>query len=86
MTKVEQELKNVEPDKIVERSEEAIYEEFRERENRRDNLVIHQVTEAPGNLEKGGERKDYDIRKVIEIFNFLKCPMNPEGIKFIYRP
>lgn len=86
LTKVEQELKNVEPDKIVERSEEAIYEEFRERENRRDNLVIHQVTEAPGNLEKGGERKDYDIRKVIEIFNFLKCPMNPEGIKFIYRP
>ena len=86
LTRVEQELKNVETDKIVEKSEEAIYEEFRERENRRDNLVIHQVTEAPNNIEKGGERKDYDIKKVIEIFKFLKCPMNQEGIKFIYRP
>ena len=56
---------------------------LREQESRKDNLVIYQVEEP--NLDRGHERKEHDIRKIIKIFDYLQCPMTAEGIKFIIR-
>ena len=64
---------------------DAVYKEMRDRENRRENLVIHQIPEAPISL-KGGERKEFDASRAMELFEFIGCAVRREDIKFIYRP
>lgn len=64
---------------------DAVYKEMRDRENRRENLVIHQIPEAPTSL-KGGERREFDANRAMELFQFIGCAVRREDIKFIYRP
>ena len=63
----------------------AVYKELRERENRRENLVIHQIPEASGSM-RGGDRREHDASLAMELFQFIGCPVRREEIKFIYRP
>ena len=72
-------------DKNKEEGNKTVFREIREREARADNLVIYQVPEPPSTLTRGGDKKKHDIEKVIEIFEFLECPMTNTGFKFIYR-
>ena len=65
---------------------DAVFDEIRERQKRRKNLVIHQIPEPPSSMTRGADRLDHDVKKVIEIFDFLLCPTTKDGIKFIYRP
>ena len=69
----------------VESNNDVVFDELREREARKKNLVIHQIPEPPESLDKGGQRKEHDTQKVLDIFGFLQVPVRKEGIKFIYR-
>ena len=76
-------VEELDPAKIIEQSRDSMLRELRERETRKDNLVVHQVEElAEG---RGHERKEHDIKKVIEIMEFLECPLSADGIKFLFR-
>ena len=69
----------------VESNNDVVFDELREREARKNNLVIHQIPEPSESLDKGGQRKEHDTQKVLDIFGFLQVPVRKEGIKFIYR-
>jgi len=84
--KVEKKLEEVSQGKLIDLSKDAVFEELRERDARKENLVIHQVVEPPEALTRGWERKDHEITQVIRIFAFLQCNIIKEEIKFIYRP
>ena len=84
MDKVEERVDKMNPDDIVRMSNETMFKELRDRESRKDSLVIHQLPEGPENL-RGFEKQKHDVAKIIEIFGYLKCPMTPEGIRFNYR-
>ena len=64
---------------------EAVYKELRERDSRRENLVIHQIPEA-GMAVKGKDRREYDAKRAMDLFEFIGCSIRREDIKFIYRP
>ena len=49
------------------------------------NLIIHQIAEPSESLDRGGQRKEHDIQKVLDIFDYLWVPVRKEGIKFIIR-
>ena len=84
MDKVERKVEELDPAKIIEQSRDSMLKELRERESRKDNLVIHQVEETE--VGSGLEKKEQDIKKIKEIFDFLNCPpLNNDGIKFIFR-
>ena len=81
--KVERKVEELDPAKIIEQSRDEMLRELRERESRKGNLVIHQLEEATTG--RGLERKEHDVKKILEIFDFLQCPMTSEGMKFIFR-
>ncbi len=64
--------------------EDSVYEEIREREMRRANVVIHGMKEAP--LEcKGRERWDWDGDSCWNLFRALKLDMSKDCIRFVKR-
>ena len=81
--KVERKVEELDPAKIIQQSRDEMLREIRERESRKDNLIIHQVEEPT--VGRGVERKEHDLNKVIEIMEFLNCPVKKEDIKFIFR-
>ena len=83
MDKVEKKVDELDPAKIIEQSRDSMLRELRERESRKDNLVVYQVEETE--VGSGLEKKEQDILKIQEIFEFLQCPLTREGIKFIFR-
>lgn len=83
LDKVERKVEDLDPAKIIEQSRDSMLKELRERESRKENLIIYQVEEPE--MDKGSDRKEHDTRKVIEIFEFLRCPLTSEGIKYIFR-
>ena len=80
---VEKRQDEAEASRIADR--DFIFEEFQERDNRKDNLVFHQIPEPPESMTRGEERKKYDIQSVINILDFIQCRMNNDGFRFIYR-
>ena len=70
LDKVERKVEDLDPAKIIEQSRDSMLKELRERESRKENLIIYQVEEPE--MDKGSDRKEHDTRKVIEIFEFLR--------------
>ena len=64
----------------------TIFEELQERENHKDNLVIHQVPEPPAFLTRGADRKNHDTKYALDILGALDCKLRAEELKFIFRP
>ena len=83
LEKVEKKVEELDPAKIIEQSRDGMLKELRERDTMKDNLVFYQVEEPE--MTKGHERKEYDIKKIIKVCEFLQCPLTTEGIKFIFR-
>ena len=81
--KVEKKVEELDPAKIIEQSRDGMLRELRERETRKDNLVFHQVEEPTA--ARGQDRKEHDVRSILDILEFIGCPMTGEGIKFIFR-
>lgn len=83
---VERRLEELNKDEIIKLSNDMVFKELRERESRKDNLVVHKVPELLGDNVTSRDRRDHDIKKVLEVFEFLNCVVPREDIKFIYRP
>ena len=69
----------------VESNKDVVFDELREHEARKKNLVIHLIAKPSESLDRGGQRKEHDNQKVLDIFDYLWVPVRKEGIKFIYR-
>jgi hypothetical protein len=72
-------------EKKAAKGEEAMYEELREREAKRLNVVIHGMTEPDGNERNGEKRMEWDKKGVEEIFKILELNLTIEDIKFCRR-
>ena len=85
---VEKKVEEIDKDAIIKIGNEAIFREIRERESRKSNLVLHKVPELVGDSVTSRDCRDHDIRKVLEILEFLQrtVPGPAKDIKFIYRP
>ena len=83
---VERKVDAIDKDVIIKQSNDLVFRELRERESRRDNLVIHKIPELLGASVTNKDRRDHDLKKTLEIFEYLDCSISRDGIKFIYRP
>ena len=82
---VEKKVKEVDKKAIVNASMSSMSEENREQENRRNNVIIHQVSEADQNVKDVKERKKHDVDKVIELLTDIGNDATENDIKFIVR-
>lgn len=72
--------------RITEETTDSVFDELRERENRKPNLVIHNLVEPDGNLKTGLERKEADLEMVKKIFTVIGCGEDlDDNIKFSSR-
>ena len=86
MDTVEKKVEEINRDEIIKQGNEIVFRELRERESRKNNLVIHKVPELVGDSVTTRDRREHDVRRVLEVFEFLDCIVPREDIKFIYRP
>jgi 23S rRNA pseudoU1915 N3-methylase RlmH len=62
----------------------GIFEEIKERENKRLNVVMHGMGEAPPD-HVGRARWDWDLQSCTNLFKELKLPITAEAIRFVRR-
>lgn len=77
-----------EPKEAANLAEESVFAEFAEREHKKNNLVFHNVAEAPNSVKSGTERKDADLDKLKDIMDILGVNISNRGnsvIKFCSR-
>ena len=83
---LEKAVKNVEIlTKTKDDGNKAMFRELRERESKADNLIIHQLQEPPGSMTRGGDKKQFDVNQVLELFEFIGCKQDASSFKFIFR-
>jgi len=71
--------------KAVKEMENKLCEEWREREAKRMNVILHNVGEAEDERATGKERQEWDIKSCYNICNALKIKMGDEAIRFARR-
>ena len=71
--------------KLVEDNNKVIFEEMRERESRRLNVVMHGVPEHPDQAAPGKEKQTWDKSLCIKICKALDLDYSEEVIKFCRR-
>ena len=62
----------------------SVFEEIRERESKRTNVIIHGMGEAPPD-QVGRARWDWDMKSCENLFKALHLPMGVEAIRFVRR-
>ena len=77
--------RETEIDKKIRNEELSIYEELREREARKLNVVIHEVGECDKEGASGLERKEWDLASCENIFEKMGNKHDRKNIKFIRR-
>jgi hypothetical protein len=84
---ISEELKKREEkvESTVKNETRSVYEEMREREARRLNVVFHRVDEMEGDRMTGAERQDWDKKSCGNIFHALKLKITEDSIKFCRR-
>ena len=70
--------------KNVETTQQTIFSEIREREEKKCNLIIHNLLESSG-AGSGLDRKQYDIDCIMEIMEEISVTFGKDDIKFIRR-
>ena len=66
------------------RTKDSVFEEISDRENRKLNLVFHNITESTSNVAE--ERKKFDSKAIQRIFDTVKVKKDVEGdTKFMTR-
>lgn len=69
----------------IERAENGLYEELKERESKRTNLLLHGVEEPARNITGNRERMEDDLRACERIFKEAKARTKRADIKFCRR-
>jgi hypothetical protein len=72
-------------DRKIEQSENRIFEELRERDAKKLNIIMHGVKEAAGGERSGERRAAWDMEKIVGIFVFLELGLTEEDVKFCRR-
>jgi hypothetical protein len=72
-------------DRKIEQSENRIFEELRERDAKKLNIIMHGVKEAAGGERSGERRAAWDMEKIVEVFVFLELGLTEEDVKFCRR-
>jgi flagellar biosynthesis GTPase FlhF len=80
--KVDRQVKLVE--KAAENTDSSVYEELRERETRRLNVVMYGMGEAEESV-TGKGRWEWDIKSCLNLFGALKIDLTENSIKFCRR-
>jgi hypothetical protein len=70
-------------DKKIEQSENRIFEELRERDAKKLNIIMHGVEEAAGGEMNRERRAAWDVKKILEIFVFLGLGLSEEDVKVL---
>jgi len=70
---------------VVSRRERSMYEELRERELRRKNVVFHGIGELQKEKTTWEERVEWDKRSCLNVFKALDLDLTAEAIKFTRR-
>ena len=66
--------------------ENGVFEEIRERELKRDNIVLHQVPEPEASVTAGKDRKEKDMNTLMDILKDVNVKVDPvKDIKFCHR-
>lgn len=60
----------------------TIFDELRQREERKLNLIVHGVAEAGSDITKGVDRKEFDWKCILEICSTLGTNVSENDIKF----
>ena len=72
-------------EKRIQKGEENVFEEMREREARRANVVMYKVKELEDEKATGRERIDWDKKMCRKIFSAMELEMKEEDVKFCRR-
>jgi hypothetical protein len=65
-------------------SNSGVFEELREREGKRNNVIMHGMGEAPSD-HVGRARWDWDIQSCDNLFKALHLPVKTDAIRFVRR-
>jgi hypothetical protein len=66
-------------------SEDAVFEEMREREAKWLNVIMHGVQESDAKERSGEKRIEWDMKEIEEIFKVLELSLTREDVKFCRR-
>jgi hypothetical protein len=80
LEKIEEKLKNRSSQDV-----DAVYEEFREREAKRLNVIMHGVLECDERENNGEKRIEWDMKGIEDIFKVLELNLTREDVKFCRR-
>ena len=72
-------------DQKLQKSEKGIYEELKQRDMRRANVIMHGVRETDKENATGGERRDWDRTECLAILEVLRMGLDDRDIKFTRR-
>lgn len=81
---VEDKIDKLDINKKVVSGNESVYQELRDREVRKDNLVFHNIVELPAER-SSFDKSQHDTKQVLDIFKFLDYTTSRHSIKFLYR-
>ena len=87
---VENDIKDIKQannaEKAAEIVTEDVFKEISDRENKKANLVLHQLQEAGVRVSEPNQRKEHDKSAILEVFNVMKCQVDFDSdVKFFYR-
>ena len=87
ITKVEERVKKAEEQstRVAEDNTKVIFEEMRDRESRRLNVVLHGVPEHPDQAAPGREKQKWDREQCNKISQVLCLNLSDNDIKFVRR-
>lgn len=67
-------------------SQDKVFRELKDREERKNNLLIHNLEEPDPNVRLGKERKELDIRNLLKVMETINVKLNIEtDVKFVRR-
>ena len=72
-------------EEIVGEKEKTMYEEFRERDMRKKNVILHGVGEIQKERPTWEERSDWDRRSCVNVFDAIELDITADAIKFTKR-
>lgn len=66
-------------------AQRSVLSEVRERENRKTNIVLHQLPEPSIEVTEGEKRKELDHEELVKVLAAIESNTKPEDIKFFTR-
>lgn len=73
-------------EETIESASSSVFLEISDREQRKNNLILHQLPEPSDSVKEGTNRKKHDDEKLLDLLSELNVKINPkEDVKFCVR-